>query len=98
MATRAVARRQYATGETDAGPDWSVQDGAMRCGGTAASWIHTNDAYTDFQLKLQLRGPHLVYSGIFLRSAKEGQPHLTGYELQVWDQQTAPAGAREVQQ
>src|SRR5947199_74119 len=31
-----------------------------------------------------------VNSGIFLRSQKEGQPHITGYELQIWDYQ--PAG------
>ena len=29
-------------------------------------------------------------SGVFLRSEKEGQPHITGYELQIWDYQ--PAG------
>ena len=29
-------------------------------------------------------------SGVFLRSQKAGQPHLTGYELQIWDYQ--PAG------
>lgn len=81
---------QRTTSQRDATPDWSVQNGAMLCGGTVPSWIHTNDMYADYQLKLQLRGPHLVNSGIFLRSSKEGQPHITGYELQVWDQQ--PAG------
>ena len=29
-------------------------------------------------------------SGVFLRSQAEGQPHITGYELQIWDHQ--PAG------
>ena len=29
-------------------------------------------------------------SGVFLRSQKEGLPHVTGYELQIWDYQ--PAG------
>lgn len=81
---------QRTTSRADATPDWSVQNGAMLCGGTAPSWIHTNDMYTDYQLKLQLRGPNLVNSGIFLRSSKEGAPHITGYELQVWDKQ--PAG------
>jgi len=27
---------------------------------------------------------------MFLRSQKEGEPHVTGYELQIWDYQ--PAG------
>src|SRR5260221_14383023 len=31
-----------------------------------------------------------VNSGVFLRSQKEGQPPITGYELQIWDYQ--PAG------
>lgn len=81
---------QRTTARPDAVPDWSVQNGALLCGGTAPSWIHTNDLYQDYQLKLQVRGPHLVNSGIFLRSTKEGQPHITGYELQIWDKQ--PAG------
>ena len=29
-------------------------------------------------------------SGVFLRSTREGAPHKTGYELQIWDYQ--PAG------
>ena len=81
---------QRTTSQPDATPDWTAADGAMLCGGTAPSWIHTNDTYTDYTLKLQLRGPHLVNSGVFLRSQKEGAPHITGYELQVWDKQ--PAG------
>jgi len=31
-----------------------------------------------------------VNGGAFMRSQKEGQPHMTGYELQIWDYQ--PAG------
>ena len=41
-------------------------------------------------LKLEFRGAGTVNSGVFLRSQKEGQPHITGYELQIWDYQ--PAG------
>jgi hypothetical protein len=41
-------------------------------------------------LILEFRGPEKVNSGVFLRSQKEGQPHVTGYELQIWDYQ--PAG------
>jgi hypothetical protein len=81
---------QRTTSQPDAKPDWSVQNGTLLCGGTAPSWMHTNDTYADYQLKLQLRGPNLVNSGVFLRSQKEGAPHITGYELQIWDKQ--PAG------
>jgi 3-keto-disaccharide hydrolase len=71
-------------------PDWAVKDGALVCGGTAPSWIGTVDTFTNYELKLQFRGPAMVNSGVFLRSQKEGQPHITGYELQIWDAQ--PAG------
>ena len=59
----------------------------MLCGGAAPSWLATVDEYSNYTLKLQLRGPALVNSGVFLRSQKEGEPHVTGYELQVWDKQ-----------
>lgn len=71
-------------------PDWSVESGSLVCGGTTPSWIGTADSFSNYELKLQFRGPALVNSGVFLRSEKEGQPHRTGYELQIWDAQ--PAG------
>ena len=70
--------------------DWSVAEGAMLCGGTVPSWIATNESYSDYRLTLEFRGAEKVNSGVFLRSQKEGQPHVTGYELQIWDYQ--PAG------
>lgn len=70
--------------------DWSVADGAILCPGTSAGWLASHDSYSNFELKLQFRGSEKVNSGVFLRSAKEGAPHKTGYELQIWDYQ--PAG------
>jgi hypothetical protein len=70
--------------------DWSMQNGALVCGGTVPSWISTNASFSDFRLTLEFRGSEKVNSGVFLRSQKEGQPHVTGYELQIWDYQ--PAG------
>jgi hypothetical protein len=67
--------------------DWKVENGAMVCGGTVPSWIGTSASFSDFILKLEFRGPEKVNSGVFLRSQKEGQPHMTGYELQIWDYQ-----------
>ena len=78
------------TSVADSKGDWSVQNGALLCGGTVPSWISTNDSFSDFGLTLEFRGPEKVNSGVFLRSQKEGQPHVTGYELQIWDYQ--PAG------
>lgn len=70
--------------------DWKAADGALVCGGTSPSWLGTAATYSDYVLKLEFRGTEKVNSGVFLRSAKEGQPHITGYELQIWDYQ--PAG------
>jgi len=70
--------------------DWKAENGVLLCGGTQASWLGTDATYTDYNLKVEFRGPEKVNSGVFLRSQKTGQPHITGYELQIWDYQ--PAG------
>jgi hypothetical protein len=70
--------------------DWSVSDGAILCPGTTPGWLSSTASYGDFHLTLQFRGSEKVNSGVFLRSQKSGQPHITGYELQIWDYQ--PAG------
>jgi hypothetical protein len=70
--------------------DWVVKDGALACQGTKPSWLGSDGSYGNYVLKLEFRGAATVNSGVFLRSQKEGQPHITGYELQIWD--TQPAG------
>jgi hypothetical protein len=70
--------------------DWQVKDGAIACAASGPSWLGTAASFSDYVLELEFRGSGKVNSGVFLRSQKEGQPHLTGYELQIWDYQ--PAG------
>lgn len=70
--------------------DWKVENGALACGGGSPGWIATKTSYKNFQLQLEFKGAATVNSGVFLRSQKEGEPHVTGYELQIWDMQ--PAG------
>ena len=70
--------------------DWTFADGAILCPGTSPGWLASSDAYTNYTLKLEFRGGAQVNSGVFLRSQRAGQPHITGYELQIWDHQ--PAG------
>lgn len=67
--------------------NWSVRNGAISCPGTVPGWLSTAATFTDFTLKLEFRGTEKVNSGVFLRSQKEGAPHQTGYELQIWDYQ-----------
>ncbi|MEO7145474.1 MAG: DUF1080 domain-containing protein [Bryobacteraceae bacterium] len=73
--------------EQHGGGDFSAHNGAIVCPGTSAGWLGTSQTYSDYILKLQFRGAATVNSGVFLRSQKEGQPHITGYELQIWDYQ-----------
>ena len=70
--------------------DWKVENGAILCGGATPGWLATKESFKNFQLELEFRGPATVNSGVFLRSQKEGAPHVTGYGLQIWDMQ--PAG------
>ena len=79
-----------ATSAPPATGDWAVADGAISCPGTSSGWLATDETFSSFKLSLQFRGSEKVNSGVFLRSKKEGQPHQTGYELQIWDYQ--PAG------
>jgi 3-keto-disaccharide hydrolase len=67
--------------------DWKAEKGVLVCGGTTPSWIGTVASFSNYTLKLEFRGSEKVNSGVFLRSQKEGQPHRTGYELQIWDYQ-----------
>ena len=78
------------TSKPPATGDWSVADGAILCPGTSPGWLSGNDAYSNFELKLQFRGREKVNSGVFIRSTKDGAPNNTGYEVQIWDYQ--PAG------
>lgn len=64
---------------------WGVADGAIFCAADSPGWLGTVDTFADFNLKVEFRGPAQINSGIFLRSQKEGEPHVTGYELQIWD-------------
>lgn len=70
--------------------DWRVENGTLLCGGASPGWIATKTTFRNFQLQLEFRGAATVNSGVFLRSQKAGEPHVTGYELQIWDMQ--PAG------
>ncbi len=80
----------YSTFKPPATGDWSVADGAILCPGTSPGWLANNDSYTNFELQLQFRGSEKVNSGVFIRSSKDGAPHKTGYEVQIWGYQ--PAG------
>jgi hypothetical protein len=77
----------HTTSAAPATGDWRTDDETISCPGTTAGWLGTDTTFSNFTLKLQFRGTERVNSGVFLRSEKAGQPHKTGYELQIWDYQ-----------
>jgi hypothetical protein len=65
--------------------EWDVKDGAIVVESGGAGWLRSNASFADFKLHAEFKTAADGNSGIFLRSAVEGQPHVTGYELQIWD-------------
>lgn len=64
---------------------WKVVDGALVAESGEYGWLRHNAPFADFELRADFRTAAEGNSGIFLRSAAAGAPHLTGYELQIFD-------------
>ncbi|MCS7023596.1 MAG: DUF1080 domain-containing protein [Bryobacteraceae bacterium] len=70
----------------EGGAEWRVVDGALVADRGESGYLRSNAVFADYILKCEFRSAPDGNSGIFLRSAKLGQPHVTGYELQIYDQ------------
>jgi hypothetical protein len=67
--------------------EWKVEAGAIVCDGGESSWLRYDGAtYANFVLDVDFRTAADGNSGIFIRSAKEGRPWESGYEVQIFDQ------------
>jgi hypothetical protein len=55
------------------------------------SWLATDETYYDFILRLEYRTGAQSNSGIFLRSARTGNPAFSGMELQILSDAGKPA-------
>lgn len=64
---------------------WTAADGALMCDTGTDGWLGTTTEFTDFVLRLQYRISGNGNSGIFFRADKGPQPWVTGYEMQIWD-------------
>lgn len=74
-------------GWTPLGGDWKVVNGTIVCDGGEFGWLrYDGGPFTDFVLELEFRTAADGNSGVFIRAAKEGQPWVTGYEVQIFDQ------------
>ena len=65
--------------------EWRIGNGVLSAASGNSGWLATNAQFADYLLKLEYRTAADGNSGVFLRSLKEGEPHLTGYELQICD-------------
>ncbi|MGH9960998.1 MAG: 3-keto-disaccharide hydrolase, partial [Pyrinomonadaceae bacterium] len=66
--------------------EWKIADDVISASSGDSGWLGTATPFGDFVLKADFRTGPDGNSGIFLRSASEGEPHKTGYELQIFDE------------
>jgi hypothetical protein len=65
---------------------WGAADGLLFTKGGGGGWLMTEEEYDDFELRLEFRLPRAGNSGVALRSALQGAPHLeAGMEIQILD-------------
>jgi hypothetical protein len=64
---------------------WRVENGVLISDAGEYGWLRSNAPFGDYILRAEYRQAADGNSGIFLRSAATGQPHVTGYELQIYE-------------
>lgn len=69
----------------EGGAKWRVADGALIADAGQYGWLRTNALFGDYVMKVDFKTAADGNSGIFLRSAKGKEPHISGYELQIYD-------------
>ncbi len=69
----------------EGGAKWRVANGTIVADAGEYGWLRTNTQFGDYVLKLEFQTAADGNSGVFLRSAKGKDPHVTGYELQIYD-------------
>jgi hypothetical protein len=69
----------------EGGGQWKVADGVLLAEAGEYGWLRHNTEFADFELRLQFRTAADGNSGVFIRASRDGQPHLTGYEVQIFD-------------
>lgn len=64
---------------------WKVEGGALTFDAGQVGWLRNNAVFADCILKFDFRTKKGGNSGLFVRSAKGNEPHVSGYEVQIWD-------------
>jgi hypothetical protein len=69
----------------EGGAKWRVAEGAIVGDAGEYGWLRHNALFSDFEFRTEFRTAADGNSGVFVRSAAGGAPHLTGYEVQIFD-------------
>ena len=64
--------------------DWHADDGVLWTEGKGG-WLSSDQPFADFALRLEYRLTKGAVSGIFLRSAEQGDPTFTGLKIALVD-------------
>lgn len=64
--------------------DWHAENGIVWTEGKGG-WLRSDQRYADFALRLEYRVTKDAVSGIFLRSAEQGDPTFTGVKIAIAD-------------
>ncbi|MFZ0961718.1 MAG: DUF1080 domain-containing protein [Terriglobia bacterium] len=64
--------------------DWHAENGILWTDGKGG-WLRSDQRYADFALRLEYRVSKGAVSGIFLRSAEQGDPTFTGLKIALLD-------------
>ena len=64
--------------------DWHAENGILWTEGKGG-WLRSDQRYADFALRLDYRLTKGAVSGIFLRSAEQGDPTFTGLKMALLD-------------
>lgn len=69
----------------EGGAKWKVANGSLVAETGEYGWLRSNSQFGDYVLKVEFQTAADGNSGVFLRSAKGKDPHVSGYELQIYD-------------
>jgi hypothetical protein len=65
---------------------WGAEKGVLFCDKGGGGWLLTEDEFTDFELRLEVRWTKEGgNSGVGLRVPRTGDPHVQGMEIQLID-------------
>jgi hypothetical protein len=68
----------------EGGANFRAENGVITVDQGAYTWLRTEKTYRDYEFEVEFKTGVGGNSGIFLRSAAQGKPHETGYELQIF--------------